>query len=110
MLVCLQSSLRSQRRADGDGNHIHNLILLDLPSKEREMLIPKLELVRLKIHHVLHEARRPAQVCLFLRHRLGFHSECLPRWKECGSRSGCFVGLPLVADFRTAPTRAVAKN
>jgi hypothetical protein len=26
---------------DGDGNHIHNLILLDLPPKERELLFPK---------------------------------------------------------------------
>lgn len=42
-------------RIDGDGNHIHNTILLDLPPKEREMLFPKLELVRLKTHHVLHE-------------------------------------------------------
>jgi len=40
---------------DGDGNHVHNQILLDLPPKEREMLFPKLEFVRLKTHHVLHE-------------------------------------------------------
>jgi len=40
---------------DGDGNHIHNKILLDLPPKEREMLFPKLEFVRLKTHHLLHE-------------------------------------------------------
>jgi hypothetical protein len=30
---------------DGDGNHVHNQILLDMPLKEREMLFPKLELV-----------------------------------------------------------------
>ena len=40
---------------DGNGNHIHNKILLDLPPEECEMLFPKLELVRLKTHHVLHE-------------------------------------------------------
>lgn len=40
---------------DGDGNHIHNQILLDLPPKECEMLFPKLEFVRVRTHHVLHE-------------------------------------------------------
>ena len=40
---------------DGDGNHIHNQILLDLPAEESEKLFPKLEFVRLKVHHLLHE-------------------------------------------------------
>ena len=40
---------------DGDGNHIHNKILLDLPRKESEALFPQLEFVRLGTHHVLHE-------------------------------------------------------
>jgi hypothetical protein len=43
-------------RNDGDGNHIHNTILLDLPHKEYETLFPKLEFVRLKTRHVLHES------------------------------------------------------
>ena len=49
---------RSSARAsssDGDGNHIHNEILLGLPRSEQEKLLPKLEFVRLKTHHVLHE-------------------------------------------------------
>jgi len=41
--------------ADGDGNQIHNEILLGMPLQEREMLFSKLEFVRLKTHHVLHE-------------------------------------------------------
>jgi hypothetical protein len=41
---------------DGDRNHIHNEILLDLPPNESDTLLPKLEFVRLKLHQVLHEA------------------------------------------------------
>src|ERR1700746_9229 len=48
-------SSRKPRLSDGDGNDIHNRILLNLPTKEREMLFPKLELMRLKTHHVLNE-------------------------------------------------------
>ena len=50
----LRPSARPPSR-DGDGNHIHNAILLGLPPKEREVLFPKLEFVRLNTHHVLHE-------------------------------------------------------
>jgi hypothetical protein len=42
-------------RIDGDGNHIYNTILLDLPPKERQMLLSKLEFVQLKTHQELHE-------------------------------------------------------
>jgi hypothetical protein len=35
--------------ADGDGNHIHNEILLGLPPRESELLLPKLEFVRLRL-------------------------------------------------------------
>jgi len=40
---------------DGDGNHVRNEILLGLPREERAMLLPKLELVRLKTQHLLHD-------------------------------------------------------
>ena len=51
----LPKSPPKPRRSDGDGNHIYNTILLGLPPKELEMLLPKLELMRLKTHYVLHE-------------------------------------------------------
>jgi hypothetical protein len=41
-------------RRDGDGNHVHNEILLALPRAERDAVLPKLEFVRLNLHHVLH--------------------------------------------------------
>ncbi len=43
-------------RKDGDGNHVLNEILLALSRAESEAVLPKLEFMRLKLHHVLHEA------------------------------------------------------
>jgi CRP-like cAMP-binding protein len=40
---------------DGHRNAIHNEILLGLPHAEGQALFSKLELVRLKVHHLLHE-------------------------------------------------------
>lgn len=97
---------------DGDGNHIHNEILLDLPRKEMEMLLPKLEFVRLKTHHVLHEPGDSLKSAYFCDTGLVSILSVFPDGKsvEVGlvGKEG-FVGLPLVAGFRTAPTRAVAQ-
>lgn len=40
---------------DGDRSHVYNEIVLSLPAKERDELLPQLEFVRLKLHQVLHE-------------------------------------------------------
>src|SRR5206468_1785167 len=40
---------------DGNGNAIHNELLLGLSQAESQGLFSKLELVRLKVHHLLHE-------------------------------------------------------
>src|SRR2546428_10575411 len=40
---------------DGNGNAIHNQILLGLSQAEGQALFLKLELIRLKVHHLLHE-------------------------------------------------------
>jgi hypothetical protein len=53
-----QSSL-TPRPTDGDGNDIHNQILLCLPLKEREQLFWKLEFLRLVGKHLL-TAGRPS--------------------------------------------------
>src|SRR6267378_1630580 len=42
--------------SDGDGHAVANKILLSLPPKERDQVLSKLELVRLKLHQVIHEA------------------------------------------------------
>ena len=97
---------------DGDGNHIHNQILLALPPKEREMLFPKLEFVRLKTHHVLHEPGDTLKSAYFCNSGLVSIVSVFPDGKsvEVGlvGREG-FIGLPLVAGFRTSSTRAVAQ-
>src|SRR5258708_362876 len=97
---------------DGDGNHIHNSILLDLPPKERATLFPKLELVRLKTHHVLHEPGDTLKSAYFCNTGLISILSVFPDGKsvEVGlvGKEG-FIGLPLVAGFRTAPTQAIAQ-
>ena len=97
---------------DGDGNHIHNRILLNLPPKESEMLLSKLEFVRLKTHHVLHETGDTLKSAYFCNSGLVSILSVFPDGKsvEVGliGKEG-FVGLPLVASFRTAYTRAIVQ-
>lgn len=106
-----KSSPKPQCR-DGDGNHIQNEILLDLPRKERDMLLSKLEFVRLKAHQVLHEPGDNLKSVYFCNTGLVSILSVLPDGKsvEVGliGEEG-FVDLPLVAGFRTAFTRAVAQ-
>ena len=107
----LKSSPRPPN-ADGDGNHIHNEILLALPPRERDLLYPKLELMRLKTHHVLHEPGDTLKSAYFCNTGLVSILSVFPDGKsvEVGlvGKEG-FIGLPLVAGFRTAPTRAIAQ-
>src|SRR5438067_8896907 len=111
----IRSPTRSSARAsssDGDGNHIHNEILLGLPRSEQEKLLPKLEFVRLRTHHVLHEPGDSLKSAYFCNTGLISILSVFPDRKsvEVGlvGKEG-FVGLPLVAGFRTSPTRAVAQ-
>jgi CRP-like cAMP-binding protein len=95
---------------DGDGNHIHNEILLGLPIKEAELLAPKLEFLRLKIHQVLHEPGDSLKSAYFPNTGLVSILSVFRDGKsvEVGlvGKEG-FVGLPLVAGFRSANTRAI---
>jgi CRP-like cAMP-binding protein len=97
---------------DGDGNQIHNEILLSLPPKEAELLFPKLEFVRLSVHHTLHEPGDTLKSAWFCNSGLISILSVFPDGKsvEVGlvGKEG-FIGLPLVAGFRTAPTRAIAQ-
>ena len=99
-------------RADGDGNHIHNEILLRMSRKESDILFPKLEFVRLKTHHVLHEPGDTLKSAYFCNTGLISVLAVFPDGKsvEVGlvGIEG-FVGLPLVAGFRTTPTRSVVQ-
>jgi CRP-like cAMP-binding protein len=100
----------SASASDGDGNHIHNKILLGLPAKEADMLLPKLEFVRLRVHQVLHEPGDTLKSAYFVDSGLVSILSVFPDGKcvEVGlvGKEG-FIGLPLVAGFRTANTRAI---
>ena len=98
--------------ADGDGNQIHNQILHNLPAQERAVLFPQLELVRLKTHQLLHEPGDTLKSAYFVNSGLVSVLSVFPDGKsvEVGlvGKEG-FVGLPLVAGFHTAPTRAITQ-
>ncbi len=109
----LRSSLKLSAKPsprDGDGNQVHNAILLDLPPKERDLLFPKLEFVRMKTHHVLHEPGDTLKSAYFCNTGLVSILSVFPDGKcvEVGlvGNEG-FIGIPLIAGFRTTPTRAV---
>src|SRR5712675_3068555 len=97
---------------DGDGNHIHNEILIGLPPRESELLFPKLEFVRLMTHHVLHEPGDTLKSAYFCDSGLVSILSVFPDGKsvEVGlvGKEG-FIGVPLVAGFHTSPTRAIAQ-
>jgi CRP-like cAMP-binding protein len=99
-------------RTDGDGNGIHNEILLQLSTKECDTLFPKLEFVRLKVRQVLHEPGDALKSAYFCNTGMISILSVFPDGKsvEVGlvGKEG-FVGVPLLAGFRTSPTRSVAQ-
>ena len=98
---------------DGDGNHIHNQILLDLPAEESDKLLPKLELVQLKLHQVLHEAGATLKSGYFCNSGMFSVLTVMPDGKtvEVGliGKEG-FSAVPLIAGFRTNYTRTVVQT
>lgn len=100
------------RQSDGDGNQIHNQILLHLPAAERNLVFPKLELVRLKARHMLHEVGDTLKSAYFCNTGMVSILTVFSDGKsiEAGliGKEG-FVGIPLVAGFRSASTRAVVQ-
>ena len=97
---------------NGNDQPVYNEILLDLPLKEYELLFPKLEFMRLKTHHVLHEPGDTLKSAYFCNSGLFSILSVFPDGKsvEVGlvGKEG-FVGLPLVVGFRTASTRATTQ-
>jgi CRP-like cAMP-binding protein len=97
---------------DGDGHQIHNEILLSLPPNEFQTVLPKLEFVRLNVHHLLHEAGDSLKSAYFCNHGMISILSVFPDGKsvEVGlvGKEG-FVGLPLVAGFQSASNRAIVQ-
>ncbi len=97
---------------DSDGHRILNEILAGIPPPERQLLFPKLEFVRLMVHQVLHEPGDTLKSAYFCNSGMISILSVFPDGKcvEVGlvGKEG-FVGVPLVAGFRTASTRAIAQ-
>jgi CRP-like cAMP-binding protein len=98
---------------DGDGNGIGNRILLSLSRKEYEQVLPKLELVRLKLHQVIHEAGESIKSVYFMNTGMISILAVQPDGKsvEVGliGNEG-FTGLPLLVGYRTSPTRLITQG
>jgi CRP-like cAMP-binding protein len=95
---------------DGDGNGINNKILLSLPRKECSQILAELELVRLKLHQVIHEAGETIKSGYFVNTGMLSVLAIQPDGKsvEVGliGNEG-FLGVPLLVGYRTSPTRVV---
>jgi CRP-like cAMP-binding protein len=103
---------RELTHSDGDGNRIHNEILLGLSAAESRVMFPKLELVRLRPRQVLHEVGDTLKSAYFCNSGLISILSTFPDGKNVeialvGKES--FVGLPLIAGFQSAGTRAIVQ-
>ena len=98
--------------ADGDGNKIHSKILLALPPEEQKQVLPKLELVRLKLHQLLYEAGQTIKSGYFMNEGMISVLAVQPDGKSVevgliGSEG--FVGVPLLVGYRSSPTRLITQ-
>jgi len=91
----------------------HNLILLSLPRKELDQVLPYLEFVRLLLRQVVHEAGEALKSGYFCNSGLFSVLSVMPDGKSVqvglvGSEG--FSAAPLVASFRSSNTRAVVQT
>ena len=95
-----------------DGQAVENEILLGLPPKERDAILPQLAFVDLRTHDVLHEPGEPIKFGYFLNSGMISILTVLTEGKsvEVGltGKDG-FVGLPLLVGFSSGPTQAVVQ-
>ena len=98
---------------DADGHSVRNEILLRLPRKEWDQLLPHLEFVRLTLRQVIHEAGETLKSGYFCNSGIFSVVSVMPDGKsvEVGlvGKEG-FSAVPLVAGFRTANTRTVVQG
>jgi CRP-like cAMP-binding protein len=103
-----RSHSSTSARRDGEGNAIHNLILLGLPRKECSRVFSALTLVDLSLHEVLQEAGQAIEFSYFPNTAMASVLTLMTDGKgiEVGlvGKEG-FVGLPLMAGFRSSATR-----
>jgi CRP-like cAMP-binding protein len=99
--------------ADSDGHAVNNKILLSLSRKELSQVLAKLELVRLKLHQVIHEAGETIKSGYFINTGMISVLAVQPDGKsvEVGL-IGCegFIGLPLLVGYSSSPTRLITQG
>jgi CRP-like cAMP-binding protein len=95
---------------DGNGNALHNRLLLGLPAKERDLLFSKLVFLNFRLHDVLQEAGNPIQYCYFPNTAMASILNVMTDGKsvEVGLAGWeGFVGMPLAVGFGSSASRAV---
>ena len=98
--------------SNGDCNSLKNEILLGLPRKECNFIFPKLTLLSLELHHLLQEAGQPIEHCYFPNTMMASILNVMDDGKsvEVGLAGWeGFVGLPLIAGFRSSASRVVVQ-
>jgi CRP-like cAMP-binding protein len=97
---------------DDNQNEIGNRILSALPRHEFRQIASSLELVRLKLHQVMHEAGEVIRSAYFMNNGMGSVLTVQPDGKsvEVGliGKEG-FVGVPIVFGFKTSALRVVTQ-
>jgi CRP-like cAMP-binding protein len=112
LVVAADSGTDGARRngAGRNGQDLTNQILLSLPRNVCNDLIGKAQAVKLPTHSVLNEVNEPIQYLYFIDSGLASVLNVLGDGKsvEVGltGREG-FVGVPVIAGFKTSPTRVV---
>jgi CRP-like cAMP-binding protein len=106
-------SSTGKRRLDDDGNGVSNKILLSLAREEYDQILPKLELVRLKLHQVIYEAGETIKSAYFVNTGMISVLAVQPDGKsvEVGliGNEG-FAGLPILVGYRSSPTRHITQG
>ena len=106
-----RNSAAARTGSDGHGSQqLKNQILLSLPRPIRNAVLSKSVFVELPIHSVLNEVGAPIQNAYFINTGLASILNVLQNGKsvEVGltGKEG-FVGVPLIAGFKTSPTRVI---
>ena len=99
-------------RSDGNGDSVKNRFLMGLPRKEWKLISPKLTLMNFKLHDLLHEEGKPVAYCYFPNTMMASVLNVMIDGEsvEVGLRGWeGFVGLSLVAGFRTEPNRIITQ-
>lgn len=105
-------SIPPPARKDVNRNRVGNVILLNLPRRESTRIFSSLELVRLKLHQLIHEAGEVIRSAYFMNDGMSSVLTVQPDGKsvEVGliGKEG-FVGLPVIFGFKTSALRVVTQ-